>query len=184
VDTRDDEVETAQQAGCLVERAVVEDVDLDSGEDPERRHLVVQRRDDVELLLQPLCGQPARHLQPGRVVGEHDVLVAEVAGRLRHLGDGRAAVGPVRVQVAVAAQRREQVDRHLAAQRLGDAPGRDVAYAGQLAQRPRFRAVGELVGRQLLGPCCRRPERPYPERRLVGAFEQERDAAQVGHRIP
>ena len=41
---RDDEVELRQQLGLLVEAAVVEDVDLDAGEDPERRQLVVERR--------------------------------------------------------------------------------------------------------------------------------------------
>ena len=43
----------------------------------------VQRGDNVELLLEPLGRQPARDREPRRVIGEHDVLVAEVAGRLR-----------------------------------------------------------------------------------------------------
>ena len=50
----DDDVEPAEQLVGLVEAAVVVDVELDAGEDPERRELLVERGDDVELLLQPL----------------------------------------------------------------------------------------------------------------------------------
>ena len=48
-----------EQLRLLVERAVVEDVDLDAGEDAERRELLVELGDDVELLAQPL-GRQAR----------------------------------------------------------------------------------------------------------------------------
>ena len=40
--TGHDDVELGQQRGVLVERAVLEDVDLDAGEDPERRQLLVE----------------------------------------------------------------------------------------------------------------------------------------------
>ena len=69
---------------------------------------LVELGDDVELLAQPLRRQPVGDRQPRRVVGERDVLVAEVARGQRHLLDRRAAVGPVRVRVQVAAQRRPQ----------------------------------------------------------------------------
>ena len=39
------QVELGQQVLVLVQRAVVEDVDLDAGEDPERRQLLVEQRD-------------------------------------------------------------------------------------------------------------------------------------------
>ena len=39
VHARDDEVEPGEQRRLLVERAVVVDVDLDAGEQPERREL-------------------------------------------------------------------------------------------------------------------------------------------------
>ena len=42
------------------------------------------------------------------MVGEHEVFVAEVASGAGHLEDGTAAVGPVGVAVAVAAQRRSE----------------------------------------------------------------------------
>ena len=41
----DDDVELGEQVVVLVEAAVVEDVDLDAGEDAERRELLVERRD-------------------------------------------------------------------------------------------------------------------------------------------
>ena len=49
---------TSTRASMLVvviERTVVEDVDLDAGQDPERCELLVQRGDDVELLEQSLA---------------------------------------------------------------------------------------------------------------------------------
>ena len=49
-----DHVELREQLVVLVERPVLEDVDLDPGEDPERRQLVVQVADDLELLAQAL----------------------------------------------------------------------------------------------------------------------------------
>ena len=56
----DDDVEPGEQRRLLVERAVVEDVHLDAGQDAERRAArVVERGDDVQLLLQPL-GATAR----------------------------------------------------------------------------------------------------------------------------
>ena len=109
VDGADHDVEPGEQLVLLVERAVGEDVDLDAGEDPEAlRQRVVDRGHVVELSRQPVGGQPAGHLQPRRVVGEHHVLVPELDRRERHLLDRRAAVGPVGVGVAVAAQRRPQ----------------------------------------------------------------------------
>jgi hypothetical protein len=68
----------AEEVLVLIEVAVGEDVDLDAGEDAERGQLGVQRIDLVEL------GEPAGpgietvgHGEPGRVVGDHQVLVAE-----------------------------------------------------------------------------------------------------------
>ena len=57
VHARDDDVELGEQLVLLVERAVLEDVDLDAGQDPERRQLLVELGDDVELLAQPLGGE-------------------------------------------------------------------------------------------------------------------------------
>ena len=46
----DDDVELGEQFVVLVEAPVVEDVDFDAGEDAERRELLVEPRDDFELL--------------------------------------------------------------------------------------------------------------------------------------
>src|SRR3546814_10597239 len=60
VHARHDHVETLEHVLVLVERAVLEDVDLDAGEDPERSQLLVQALDLVELLEQPLPVEPVR----------------------------------------------------------------------------------------------------------------------------
>src|SRR3546814_7369562 len=65
VHARHDHVETLEHVLVLVERAVLEDVDLDAGEDPERSQLLVQALDLVELLEQPLPVEPVRDGQTG-----------------------------------------------------------------------------------------------------------------------
>ena len=60
---------------------------------------------------QALLVEAVRHREAGAVVGEHEVLAAEGAGRLGHLEDGAAAVGPVGVRVAVAAERARAAPR-------------------------------------------------------------------------
>jgi len=54
VHARDHDVELGEEVVVLVERAVLEDVDLDAGEDAERCELGVERVHDVELLAQPV----------------------------------------------------------------------------------------------------------------------------------
>jgi hypothetical protein len=49
----------------LVVRAVVEDVDLDPGQHPERREAGVQLADQLQLGAEPISGQPAGHGEPG-----------------------------------------------------------------------------------------------------------------------
>ena len=49
-----DHVESGQQLLVLVERAVLQDVDLDAGQDSERRELLVELGHHVELLAEPL----------------------------------------------------------------------------------------------------------------------------------
>ena len=161
----DHHVQPGQQLVVLVERAVGEDVHLDAGEDPETLAAAPSLTCATwsSCSAQPVGGQPPGHRQPGRVVGQHQVLVAELDRGQRHLLDRRAAVGPVRVGVAVAAQRGAQrrglgvqvaalgghqpaqVDRLLAGQRLRHAAGRHVTDAGQLGERAVAGPVGQLV---------------------------------------
>ena len=72
VHARDHHVELGEQLVGMVERAVLEDVALDAGEDAERRELLVQSGDDVELLAQPLDREAARDLERRRMVGERE----------------------------------------------------------------------------------------------------------------
>jgi hypothetical protein len=101
----DHDIELAEQVVPLIKRAVIEDVDLDAGQDAERGELAVQPADELELRTEQLSGQAGGHGQPRRVVGERDPLVADSAGRLGHLLGRAAAVRPVRVRMAVPAQR-------------------------------------------------------------------------------
>ena len=103
------DVEPGQQRRVLVERTVLEDVDLDAGEDAERGQLRVQRLDHLELAAQSFGVEAVGHGEAGAVVGEGQVLVAERRGRLGHLGDRAAAVGPVGVAVAVPPQQGPQL---------------------------------------------------------------------------
>ena len=98
-----DHVEAGQHVVVVVERAVLEDVDLDAGEDAERRQALVQRGDFVELLVEALDAEAVGDREARRVVGHDQVLVPEVLRRPGHGLDRGAAVGPGGVAVAVAA---------------------------------------------------------------------------------
>ena len=76
-----DDVDLGEQLVGLVQRAVVVDVDLDAGEQPERRELLVELGDQRQLLAQPLRRQPAGHREPRRVVGQRRVVVPERLAR-------------------------------------------------------------------------------------------------------
>ncbi len=78
---RDHDVELVEQLGLLVERAVVEDVALDAGQDPKRRELLVQFGNDTQLIVQPLHRESVRHREPRRVVRQRDVTV-RAAGQI------------------------------------------------------------------------------------------------------
>ena len=161
---------------------------------------LVERRRRCRAAAQPLRRQAVGDRQPRRVVGERDVLVAEVARRLGHLLDRRAAVGPVRVRVQVAAQQRAQLGaarrrpaRAAVVLELGagtPAPRRPTASADDLrGRRRRCRASSVSVpaatrcsqprpsGRSVDGR-GRGAERLDPVGRLAAALEQERDPAQ------
>jgi hypothetical protein len=100
------EVEPGQQGRLLVQRPVLEDVALDAGQQPERRAspaCASAAKTSLSRATTSSCSRSRSGLrplatgQPRRVVGEHQVLVAEAPGRPGHLLDRRAAVGPVGV---------------------------------------------------------------------------------------
>ena len=194
----DHHVQPPEKLVRLIQRAVLEDVDLDAGQDPERRQGRVQLPDQLELGTEPVSGQPAGHGEPGRMVGERHPFVAQVARGQRHLQRRAAAVGPVRVHVAVtphrgaqrgrrgrrpAAEQPGQVLRVLTGRRLRDHLRGRLADPGQLPQRPGPHPVGQLGRAQPGDDLGGAPERPDPVRRRAGTFELERDLPQRPYRI-
>ena len=202
VDARHHHVELVEQAWFLVKRSVVEDVDLDPGEDAERRQPLVEFADDPKLPAQPLRIKSVRHGQPGRVVGQRDVAVADRPCGGRHLLDRAPAVRPVRVGVQVAAERAAQrgrrpgqigagrrlqppqVDRHLAADRLGDDGSGHVADPGQARSGCR-----RARGRQARPRAVWRPPRPRGGTRAPGRWARSpvragRRSAAAPRRVP
>ena len=162
---------------------------------PLTAQVLVDRVDDPELAGQPLDAQPVGDGQPGRVVGEHLVLVPQLDRRERHLLDRRPAVGPVRVRVQVPAQLRPQLLAalhqrpegrlelgqplgHLTVDGVGDHGRGARADARQVRQRAGLRARGDLVGRQRQDHRRRVAEGLDPAGLLAAALHQERDPAQ------
>ncbi len=102
VNAGDDHVVARQHLIGIVERGVRPDLDLGAVQDPKGRQLGVETRDLGALLIDAVGGEAAGHAERGRVVGEHDVLMSEVARGSRHGLDRVDAIGPVRVRVRVA----------------------------------------------------------------------------------
>jgi hypothetical protein len=193
-----DDVEPCEQIFALIEAAVLEDVDLDPAENPERREVGVQLLDERELLHQPLGGQPVGHRQARRVIGQRDPLMTQHLGGLRHLPWRAAAVRPSRVRVAVAAQRcphrgpwRRLVPGLQPDQVIGTLTGRGLGDRGcgrwpdavQVLQRAIGDPLGELAGghrRQYRGGPA---EGLYPVRRGAGTLQLEGNPPQRRFRI-
>ena len=112
------DVEAIQQFRGLVQRPVLQDVDLDAGEQPDLRvACAVACRsgpgadpgDHIQLFGEALGAQAVRDPERGRVVGQGQVLTAQRPGRVQHGLDRRTAVGPVAVRVQVAAEACQQL---------------------------------------------------------------------------
>ena len=152
--------------------------------------------DLVELGKQALPVQAVGDGEPGRVVGEHEVLVPQVSRRRGHGPDRRAAVAPRRVAVAVASQRvahdgpfrrdrdlglrlqLDEVRRDLAGERLGDGPGRRVADAREIGEGLVPGPPRQLVGIGLAHPRQRAGPGLGLESTDVGAVEAVDDAGE------
>ena len=202
MDASDDDVEAVEDVRGLVERAVLVDVDLDPGQDAERRELRVQRCDLVELGHEPLGAQAVRDGQAWRVIGDDEVFAADVDRGLGHLADRGAAIRRERVRVKVAAQRLAegrrtllqrlflgeclepaQVDGLLTAQALEDRALGDLADAAQAAQAAGRSEARDLVGTQLRQRGRRAAEGADAIRGLLHCLEQVGDPLQVGDRV-
>jgi hypothetical protein len=147
------------------------------------------------LLFQPLGRQAVGDGEPGGVVGERQVLVADGDRGLGHLPDRAAAVGPVGVRVQVALERRAQgcgvvgqrgqlgvglfergeVGRDAAAVRLEDDGGGLVADPLEVGEGLGAHPPVQLGVVQAGDDGGRRPERLDPVGRLAGALQEEGD---------
>ena len=167
----DHDVESRQHVVGEIERAVLEDVDLHTRQDPEvvpgRRDVGVDRGDLVELLGQPLPVETVGDREASGVIGLHHVLVAERHRRRGHRLDRGPAVAPRGVQVAVALQRvavdlaglgdrhlrlgldLRQIRRLVAVERLGDHRRRRRTDAVEVGQR-----VASAPDRRFRPPAC------------------------------
>ena len=196
----DDDVELGEQVGVLVEPAVLQDVDLDPGEDAERRQLLVESRHPLQLRLETFGVETVRDRERRRVVGERKVRVAELGPLAGHLLDRGPTVGPVGVQVEVALERgpdrragtgvgrglgleARQVLGHLSGQRLVDDPGGAGADAGEVAQAPLGGELAQLVQRAATDGVGRLAERLLLVATGALALEQRRDPFQRLHRV-
>ena len=199
VDAGHHHVEPAEQVLALVERAVLQDVDLDPGQDAERRQLVVQLADQLELS-QRAARPTARWPRS-----------AGASGRSARSTRGRAR-GPPRPSPAAGCRRRTSPSacgsRRAAPQRGRPAataagrraagPGRPgcrppaasvmtwavvVADALQRLQRARLDPALELARRQPVEHLGGPPEGPHAVRRRPAPLQLERDPPQRLHRV-
>src|SRR5205823_3302948 len=154
---------------------------------------VVERAHDLELLSQSVGTEPVGDLEPRRVVGEREVVVAEVACLGGHRLDGVAAVGPVRVRVQVTFQPRAQrfavigtrlreiveqlgeVLRRLTVERLDDDPGRLLAYSGDVGEPAALGKAAQLVVGNARHLARGLAESLLPVRRRAAAHQQLRN---------
>lgn len=100
-------VELGQGRIGQVEPAVLEDVDLDALEDRRAGRFFVQPVDFPDLARHPARVEAMGHGDAPAMVGERDILVTELVRRLDHGLDGRGAVGPVGMDMKIAAQVRQ-----------------------------------------------------------------------------
>ena len=149
-------VELGEQLLVLIERSVLEDVDLDAGQDAERGQLGVELGDDLELLAQALGVEPVGDGEPGAVVGECPVAVPELPRRLGHLPDGAASVRPVGVAVAVALQLVQQ-----GGGRLAHGRGLHRLELRQVLRRATSGGLGDHLGAGLSDPGIPEPGRGH-----------------------
>ena len=198
VDRRRDEVEAVQHRVALVEGAVLEDVDLDA---LEQAQVVADRAVDRSTTaswaasrsaLSPLATRRRGlwsvrtiHSWPVSTAGEH------------HLLDRRPTVGPVRVGVAVAAERGIQplapLDERtaggvlqLVARYAGSSPRAapsttpavDFPIPGSSLEGAGLDAVGDLLGGEPTDRGGGLAERLDPVAAGAGPLEEERDPAQ------
>ncbi len=192
------DVQPGQQCRILIQRAVLEDVHLDPGQDAKRCESLAQLVDNVQLMRESLGGKAVGDGEPWGVVGQRAVLVAEGGRGGHHLFDRRGAVRPVRVAVQVAAQcgsyvasaeivciatQLDQCIGFTPGPRLGDHGGGLGSDTGQGLPAPRaavpLEGFGVEFGDDVGGPAVGH----HPPRFLTGAVLVEGDLPQRRHRV-
>ena len=180
VHARLDPVELGEHVVGQVEPAVGQDVALDPAQDAERRQPLVRGRDLLGLAADVVGREPRNGADGRRVVADRDVVVAALERGAAHLLDARAAVGPRRVAVQVAAdvgdrdqRRRLAAERRLA--QLRRAPrhaerAEQRLLVGRVRQRLERRDVrrasrSRARARSRTAPARPRPARPARPRR-------------------
>ena len=110
----DDHVELRENFVVEVELAVFQDVDFDSGEQANAGDALLRGADFFDLRERALFVHAVGDGDGFRVVGERDVLVAEIAAGFAHFLDGIVAVGGggVHLQVAANVVELDQVGQH------------------------------------------------------------------------
>src|SRR3954447_1369870 len=93
MDAGDDDVHLRKNVAGEVERAVRENVDLDSGEDFDAVDLLGGLANALYVSFGALVVESVGEGEILRVVGDGHVLVAALAGRGSHLFDGAFSVG-------------------------------------------------------------------------------------------
>ena len=170
VDARLHPVELGEHVVGEVEPAVGEDVALDPAQDAERRQRLVGGRDLLGLAADVVGGEARHRADRRRVVADREVVVAALARGAAHLEHARAAVGPGRVAVQVAADVAELDERgRLAAERLPRAaPAGTTGGRARRRPPPRRRVRERLERRDVGGRARRAQQRGAGPRRLRG----------------
>ena len=148
-------VEDLQHLVGKVERAVLEDVDLDALQQGQAVDFLLNLCHLLRLREQADGVETVDDLDPRRVVGDAQVAIAERPGGFGHLEHGGAAVAPGRVRVEVALVFR-QVDVGLVVSgwlpRVGPQPVEVAAAAGRYQVREHLGDAGADArdGRQVV----------------------------------
>ena len=196
-------VQAGQEVVVLVESAVLVDVDLDARQVAERRQVVIDAGNHIELLQKSIARQASGDREAWAVVCQHRPLMAQVDAGLGHLPRRTATVAPVAVRMAVSAKRGQQrsrvsvelvgrcrqrrqvgqVLRHLAGSGFHDHGGCLGADVRQIGERAGCDAASDLVGASCLQRCGCLPERADAIGLCIPALEHEGDATQRRHGI-
>ena len=102
VDAGDDEIELGEDIGGIVEAAVAQDIDLRAREDLNTCDRFVGPADVFDVRFEAIDAEAIGYIGGEGVVGDADILVAELEGGLGHLLDSGGAIACLGVHMEVA----------------------------------------------------------------------------------